>query len=115
MKNFKFTRAIKSTITTLLLAVMAGSAHAQDVGAGREIAERWCSGCHLVDRMRKTAPNDAIPSFPAIADMKSTTLISLTVFLQTSHEPMPNFMLSRRQIADVSAYILSLRKSDQTR
>ena len=101
-----------ATLTSALFMGIAVSAQAQNVDAGRAIAERWCSGCHLVDHVQKSAPNDAIPSFRAVANMKSTTTISLAVFLQTPHEPMPNFMLSRRQIADVSAYILSLRTPD---
>jgi mono/diheme cytochrome c family protein len=101
-------------LASVLFAVTLGWAHAQDVDAGRVIAERWCSSCHLVDHTQNEAPNDAIPSFRAIANMKSTTMTSLAVFLQTPHEPMPNFMLSRRQIADVSAYVLSLRAAETT-
>lgn len=89
------------------------AASAQSIYAGQKIAEHWCSACHLVDFRQRTAPNDAIPSFPAIAQMKSTTMISLAAFLSTSHEPMPNFALSRGEIADVSAYILSLRKAHE--
>jgi cytochrome c len=96
-----------------LLITLPVAASAQNVNAGRNIAERWCSACHVVDFRQRTAPNDAIPSFPAIANMKSTTMISLAAFLSTSHEPMPNFALSRGEIADVSAYILSLRKAHE--
>jgi mono/diheme cytochrome c family protein len=53
---------------------------------------------------------DAVPTFAAIAAMKSTTAMSLTAFLSTSHTPMPDYSLSRDDIANVSAYILSLRK-----
>jgi len=90
--------------------VSFGTAYAQSVAAGHSIAEHWCSSCHLVDLRQRKAPNDAIPSFVAVAQMKSTTRLSLAAFLSTSHEPMPNFVLSRQEIADVSAYILSLRK-----
>jgi mono/diheme cytochrome c family protein len=90
--------------------VMTGVSRAQNVAAGHQIAERWCRNCHVVDLDQKTAPNDAVPSFPAIARMSSTTKMSLAAFLTTSHAPMPNFVLSRNEIANVSAYILSLRK-----
>ena len=110
MRNLKFGQPIA---IALLLSVIAVPTHAQDVDSGRAIAEHWCSACHLVGRTQTLAPNDAIPTFRSIADMNSTTAISLTVFLQSSHEPMPNLMLSRRQIADVSAYILSLRAPDR--
>lgn len=101
----------KLTAAITALLIVAVSARAQNVEAGKAIAERWCSGCHIVDRTQNKVPNDAIPSFLAVANMASTTHTSLAVFLQTSHEPMPNFMLSRSEIADVSAYILRLKKA----
>jgi hypothetical protein len=44
--------------------------------------------------------------------MKSTTEASLAAFLSTAHERggMPDLVLNRKEIQDVSAYILSLRK-----
>ena len=38
------------------------------------------------------------------------TATALRVFLTTSHPKMPNLILTSEQIADVSAYILSLRE-----
>jgi len=38
-----------------------------------------------------------------------TTALSLSVFLQTPHHRMPDYALSRNEIADLVAYILSLR------
>ncbi len=80
-----------------------------DVATGHEIAKTWCANCHVIDNSPARA-GDAVPSFPAIAALKSTTVMSLGVFLQTSHPRMPNFQLTRQQIDDASAYILSLRK-----
>ena len=42
--------------------------------------------------------------------MVSTTSMSLRVFLQSPHGNMPDYRLSREQIDDVVAYILSLRR-----
>ncbi len=84
-------------------------AHAQDAGAGERIAQSWCSRCHVVDSGQQKAGNDAVPSFPAIARRASTSQASLTVFLVTSHPRMPDFNLSRAEIQNVAAYILSLR------
>jgi hypothetical protein len=53
--------------------------------------------------------SDAVPAFPAVARMPSTTALSLRVFLQTPHARMPNLHLSRDETDDVIAYILSLR------
>jgi mono/diheme cytochrome c family protein len=99
----------------LLLAALLAAAPAWaqvptgDVDAGREIAKTWCANCHVIDNAALRA-GDAVPSFPAIAALKSTTVLSLQVYLQTPHPRMPNFQLSRQQIDDASAYILSLRK-----
>ena len=47
-----------------------------------------------------------------IAASKGMTATALTAFLFTSHKRMPDYSLSRKQVADVSAYILSLKGPD---
>lgn len=80
------------------------------VTEGRELALKWCAECHLVDKGQTTAASDAVPSFYAIADHPSTTETGLKAFLMSPHKKqMPNIMLTREQIDDVVAYILSLR------
>jgi len=79
-----------------------------NVDRGRALAQTWCSGCHLIDGSSATA-RDVVPSFSAIAAMKSTTVLSLQVFLQTPHGKMPDWRLTRQQIDDVVVYIMSLR------
>ena len=93
---------------TVLLA--GGAANSQDITAGKRIAQASCSGCHLVSPQQKKA-SDAVSSFSFIARMPSTTSASLTAFLSTPHARMPDLVLDRREIRDVSAYILSLRHS----
>ncbi|MEY4966379.1 MAG: hypothetical protein RL274_1962 [Pseudomonadota bacterium] len=92
-----------------MLCAAANPAWAQDVGAGERIAQTWCNNCHVVDSAQQKGGSDAVPSFPAIAKMASTTQMSLTVFLSTPHGRMPDFSLTRNEIRNVSAYILSLR------
>jgi cytochrome c len=84
-------------------------AHAQDVFEGRRVAQQWCSGCHQVGAEFRPH-KDVVPSFYAVAQVNSTTAMSLTTFLSSSHQNMPDFSLSRDEIQNVSAYILSLRK-----
>jgi mono/diheme cytochrome c family protein len=90
--------------------VAAGAARAQDMAAGRRIAEVSCSNCHLVNSSEQKAGSDAVPTFSSIARMKSTTEMSLAAFLSTPHGRMPDLVLSRTEIQNISAYILSLRK-----
>jgi hypothetical protein len=42
--------------------------------------------------------------------MASTTAASLRVFLSTPHARMPDYNLTQREIADLSEYILSLKR-----
>jgi mono/diheme cytochrome c family protein len=90
--------------------VAAERARAQDVAAGKSIAQVSCSNCHLADPKEQKAGSDAVPTFSSIAQMTSTTEMSLAAFLSSPHGRMPDLVLSRTEIHDVSAYILSLRK-----
>jgi len=95
-------------ILLIAAVLVAPAAGAQDVSAGKEIAQTWCASCHNVDAKEKPTARDAAPSFLSIAQMKSTTEMSLAAFLASPHGGMPNLTLSRKEIRDVSAYILSL-------
>jgi mono/diheme cytochrome c family protein len=99
-------------IAVAFAGVIASSARADTGGpaAGQALAEARCTTCHVVTPggTRETA-SDAAPSFAAVARMSSTTNLSLRVFLQTSHGRMPDLVLSREQIDDIAAYILSLQ------
>jgi mono/diheme cytochrome c family protein len=90
--------------------LMTSAVQAQDIPGGMQIAKTWCSGCHQIDRQERKDGNDAVPSFPSVAQMNSTTAMSLSAFLSTPHGRMPDYALSRIEIENVSAYILSLRK-----
>lgn len=84
-----------------------------DAVMGQKLAQEWCSGCHAVDA-KATHARDDVPSFLSIAKMPSTTSMSLHAWLQTPHPRMPDWQLTRPQIDDVVAYILSL-KGDEFR
>jgi mono/diheme cytochrome c family protein len=92
--------------------VTATASFAQDRGnadAGRRLAENWCGKCHVV-APRTIRSGDTASSFQAIADLESTTALSLRVFLRTSHQEMPNFQLTPEETNDIIAYVLSLKK-----
>ena len=98
--------------TGLVIAALLATSgvHAQDIAAGNKLAHVWCSSCHLVDSQERTGGNGVAPSFASIAQMNSTTEMSLAAFMVSPHAGMPNYVLSRTEIVNVSAYILSLRK-----
>jgi mono/diheme cytochrome c family protein len=82
---------------------------AGDAASGREIATKRCSSCHRVLPMTLADKADP-PSFQSLADLPSTTGISLNAFLHSNHENMPDFIISSADSNDLIAYILSLKK-----
>jgi cytochrome c len=74
--------------------------------SGRRLANYWCTGCHAVE---PKSEGMFAADFAEIANVPSTTELSLKVFLRTSHKNMPNFILEPEEADDIIAYILSLR------
>lgn len=91
------------------IAFIPSFAVAQDAQQGREIALRWCSSCHVVERAATVAPADGLPTFPAIAAKPGLSADQLRAAMNPQHSRMPDFALSRRQQDDLIAYINSLR------
>jgi mono/diheme cytochrome c family protein len=95
-----------------ILALTAVTAHAQDAGvaSGHAFAREACIACHVVEPEPQKPRVVVIgPAFRDIANTRGMTATALRVFLTTSHPKMPNLILTPEEIADVSAYILSLR------
>ena len=88
----------------------AGGTPASNSVAGRKLAEAWCAACHDIDARSGTAHGSA-PDFAAVANLRSTTELSLKVFLQSSHANMPNVMMTPEQRGDLVDYILSLKRN----
>ena len=106
-------QALRTAMLAPALAATAWTATAQDgdVTAGHAFAREACVTCHIVDATHESPRVVVIgPNFQDIANTKGMTATALRVFLTTSHPKMPNLILTPEQIADVSAYILSLRE-----
>ena len=93
---------------SVALATTCHIAAAADIQAGRVIAERWCATCHVVGHGR--AGSDAVPSFPTIASRPGANEDTLHRALGDPHPRMPDPNLTNREIDDVVAYILSLKR-----
>ena len=96
----------------LLLRLQAASSAApgeDGASRGHELAQAWCSSCHAVEKFAIPLDQHRAPAFTAIANLRSTTPLAIAVFLQSSHEPMPNFILKKQDIDDLAAYIMSLK------
>jgi mono/diheme cytochrome c family protein len=92
-----------------LLILLPAIATAQDADRGRQVAERWCSGCHAVSRSPGTARADGIPSFSAIAAMPAMSPDRVRAAFNPLHSRMPDLSLGKREQDDLVAYIRSLR------
>ncbi len=114
----------KTIIAVAAAALVASGGVAESQGgvghprAGREMAEKSCSPCHVVSHDQKQPPalNPAAPSFAQIAEgPRAADAWTLQTFLKSTHnsvthpENMPNPQLSEEEIKTVTAYILSLR------
>lgn len=92
------------------LMVLAASASAQQAGdatAGHDLAMRLCSSCHIVGAER--VGSDVAPTFQAIANDPDTTFTELHAWLGPMHPVLKDLALTTAQIADINAYLDSLR------
>ena len=99
---------MKMMLTGIAAGLLALPAAAQDVELGREIAEEFCVRCHDIEDggAMKTYP----PSFDSISLFRSEEQIRARVIFPDLHSSMPQWgtFLSMDQVADVTAYIMSL-------
>ena len=94
-------------IVFVLFGTMA-AAWGQDVANGRRLAERWCAACHATGT-GPTRFNRAQP-FAAIAARPDISSDMITSFLLLPHATMPNLPLSRKDAADIAAFIMEMKK-----
>jgi hypothetical protein len=80
---------------------------------GYVFAKAHCSGCHGITA-NTPSPNPASPPFDAIANMPALSALTLSRFLEDSHNfpDAMNFRVNHKQVGDLAAYILTLRGTD---
>jgi mono/diheme cytochrome c family protein len=79
---------------------------------GRTISRALCTNCHVIEKgSNAAAVNADVPSFPAIANKPNQSAEHISTWLLSAHGPMPNVHLTRKELRDLSAYIISLRKT----
>ncbi|ODA68251.1 Cytochrome c-552 precursor [Methyloligella halotolerans] len=103
------------SLVTIALAGLLWTAPASAAGiavSGKQIAEQWCSTCHLVGPKQESAPAVGTPTFLAISKKYGDSVDMLTGFLADPHPPMPSLSLTRQEISDLVAYIGSLDKGE---
>jgi mono/diheme cytochrome c family protein len=94
---------------TLVAVVGPSASFAADAYQGKDIAERWCTGCHVVEREQKNPTIDQAPPFGTIATTPDFGANKLAILLLKPHPNMPKLALSRAEVADLADYILTLK------
>jgi mono/diheme cytochrome c family protein len=108
-------RGIVAVIGFALFVLSVGAGAAQLPGTpdkvrGQALAEGLCTNCHLVSAGQEHANAD-VPSFREIANREGQTAGAITGRIILPKHPMPQIPLDKSELADLAAYILSLRQS----
>ena len=82
-----------------------------DAKIGHDLALRLCTVCHNVDTERRTTTIFAdVPTFTAIANRPGQSAEAIAGAIVLPHPPMPHVQLTRTEIANLSVYIMSLKR-----
>jgi mono/diheme cytochrome c family protein len=87
------------------------AAHAGDAGRGLVYARTACAACHAVERSETLSPAPNAPSFEELANTPGMTGLALTVWLNSSHETMPEFRVDPNAVDDLAAYLSALKNA----
>jgi mono/diheme cytochrome c family protein len=105
--------AIAAVTLVTQFPILAQPVERDGISSGRQIAAKICGNCHEISPTM--SPKTAVgPRFDDIANLPSTTALSLKVFLRSSHKRMRNLILSGADSDDVIAYIPASRGGSLT-
>lgn len=97
----------------VVMAAAAGAGWAADVGdpeMGAGLARTWCASCHLIGTDETRTALADVPTFAEVAkSLDEARLEQLLLWLTRPHGAMPDLSLTRSEIADLLAYIGSLK------
>jgi cytochrome c len=99
---------IPAALLLSFVAVAEAAPAETEMGAGSQIAQRWCVNCHVISSGQTGAAPQGPPSFPTIAKSGMSN-DQLRTFLSHPHGAMPDLALTRNEIDALIAYIRSLR------
>jgi mono/diheme cytochrome c family protein len=102
-------RTLAYCVALVMLASTSEVARAANPDNGSTLAQRWCTGCHVVsgDQIKGT---DIAPSFASIAERPDFNVEKLASFLLEPNPKMPNMALSPEEAKDISAFIGQQRR-----
>lgn len=100
-------------LAALLAPLAAGAQTDQSAGdprAGRAMALQVCSECHMIPGGPAPTARRNGPPFQLLANQPTTTDPGLRSLLRAPHAGMPMFRLTDREMDDLVAFLLSLRR-----
>ncbi len=106
---------IRYALLAAFLAATPALAQDQERGdavRGLAYAEANCAACHEVRRGHFESPEPGVPAFQDIADAEGMSAIALYAFFRTAHRSMPNLIVPPEDVADLTAYLLGIRRHD---
>jgi len=95
------------SLAAITVQLLSYSAFAADPNHGEAVVKRWCAECHMVAPGQK-ATTEA-PPFSGIAKRPDFDAAKVAFFLLDPHPKMPNMQLTRPEVADIAAYIGTLK------
>jgi mono/diheme cytochrome c family protein len=103
-------KVVAAVLAVLAVARPAAAQQEGDPMAGRELASQLCAACHIVGTER--VGSDVAPPFATIARDPDMTLTELHAWIGPAHPMLPNLALTPEQIADINAYLDTLRGAE---
>jgi mono/diheme cytochrome c family protein len=85
---------------------------APNLDHGKNLAASLCSNCHLIGDFDQQQANVDVPSFQEIANKDGQSAGAIMVHIMLPKHPMPTIPLTKSELADLAAYILSLREEE---
>ena len=80
---------------------------------GAAIAQQVCNQCHDIGLGSGPAVEIGAPPFRDIAGRRETTEQRVAGWMNGSHPVMPNYLFTEADVADLTAFIVSLRQTPQ--
>jgi mono/diheme cytochrome c family protein len=106
-------KALSLALIVLSVEAFGGAATGvPDPKHGKDLAARLCSNCHLVDSAGQKQANVDVPSFPEIANKEEQSSGTIMAAIMLPKHPMPAIPLTKNELADLAAYILTLRTEE---
>lgn len=109
VRNLRAVTGLCSLILGCFISTSSAQTVKLDTKRGLELSKRLCVNCHYINYKRQPVANETAPSFRKIANTPGQTEERVAGKLIIPHPDMPTIPLTRSEIRDIIAYIMSLK------